>query len=187
MATSQTLDVISHRYSCRAFADTAIPDDVLDAILTAGLQAPSAVNRQPWRLIAVRDKALVAAIEQAGFANLKQDDPAGYERAVSRGGTLLYHAPVVLVIAGEQVEAWHPDVDCGIVASHIVLAAASLGVDSCIARMPRVAFAGEAGATLCQQIGLPDGFEFTLSVLLGYASGEPVPGHQIDPAKASIV
>jgi len=188
MATSQILDIIAQRYSCRAFSDKPIADDVLQAIVTAGLHAPSAVNRQPWRLIAVRDPAIVADIEAAGLARLKQDDPAGYQRAVSRGGTMIYHAPVVLIIAGEQGDkAAYSPIDCGIVASHIVLAATALGVDSCIAAMPRVVFAGDAGAAMRQRIGLPDGFGFTLSVLLGYASGEAVPGHEIDPAKATIL
>ena len=188
MATSETLDIIARRYACRAFSDKPIADDVLDAIITAGLHAPSAVNRQPWRLIAVRDPAIIADIEAAGLARLEQDDPAGYERAVSRGNTMIYHAAVVLIIAGQKDDgAGYTNLDCGIVASHIVLAATALGVDSCIAAMPRVVFAGDAGAAMRERVGIPDGFGFTLSVLLGYAAGEPKPGHDIDPAKARIV
>ena len=178
---------MAQRYSCRAFSDKPVADDVLDAIITAGLHAPSAMNRQPWRLIAVRDPEVVAAIEAAGLARLQKDDPAGYERAVNRGGTMIYHAPVVLIIAGQKVEdGGYSQMDCGIVASHIVLAATALGVNSCIAAMPRVVFAGDDGEAMRARVGIPDGFGFTLSVLLGYASGEANPGHEIDPAKATI-
>jgi len=184
MTTSETLDVIAQRYSCRAYSDKAVPREVLDAIMAAGLHAPSAVNRQPWRLIAVTDPAVLELIEQTGMASVKQHDPAGYERMVGRGGTLMYHAPVVVVVAGQDLDSpTSVDLDCGIVVSHMALAAASLGVDSCIVAMLRHAFQDPA---LCQRIGMPDGFRFTISVLLGYASGEAQPGHAIDEAKAIV-
>jgi len=185
MATTETLDVISRRYSCRAYSDKAVPADVLDAIMTAGLHSPSAMNRQPWRLIAVSDPAVLGQIDEVGMAYAKEHDPAAYDRMMGRGGTLTYKAPVVVVIAGQELESqWSPDLDCGIVASHLVVAAASLGVDSCIVAMTRPAFQDRA---LCRQIGMPDGFRFVLSVLLGYAAGEPQPGHAIDQSKAIIV
>jgi len=183
MATSETLDVIARRYTCRAFSGKPVPDDVVDAILTAGLHAPSANNRQPWRLIAIRDRALIEAIDDAGVAAIKASDPGAYERTMGRGGKMLYGTPFMVVIAEQVMDSPYPDLDCGIVASHLVLAAASLGVDSCIAGMPRAAFAGEADAALAERIGMPDGFRFSLSVLFGYAAGEARPGHEIDPGK----
>jgi len=188
MATSTTLDVIAARYSCRAFKDTPIETDVLDAIVTAGLHAPSAMNRQPWRLIAVRDPAVVAEIEAAGMDNFKKTDPVAYNRAMERGGTMMYHAPVVLIIAGAlDGQSRFVDNDCGIVASHIALAAASLGVDSCIAANPRTVFIGPAGVRLGRLVGMPAGFGFNLCVYLGYSADDPKPGHEIDRAKATVV
>lgn len=184
MATSPVLDVISRRYSCRAFSDQRLDDDVVEAIVTAGLHAPSAVNRQPWRFIVVRDANVLAQLNQTGMALLEDADPAGFARAQSRGGTLTYGAPVVVVIARQNIEGrYSPDLDVGIAASHMVLAAASLGVDSCIAAMPGLALSDASGAGLRARIGWPEGFEFGLSVLLGYASGAPNPGHPIDQSK----
>jgi len=176
--------VIAARYSCRDFSDEPVADDVLSAILTAGLHAPSAINKQPWRIIAVRDRALLDDIEAAGLAALGPDDAA---RITSRGGKMMYNANVMVVIAGQQVNSPYPDTDCGIVASHIALAAASLGVNSCIAAMPGHALVGEGGPALRSRMGMPDGFHFTISVLLGHAAGAPHAGHDIDPSKATIV
>lgn len=183
MTTSETLDIIARRYSCRAFSDKPVPDDVLDAILTAGLHAPSANNKQPWRLVVVRDKALIEQVDAAGVAALKEKDPAGYERTMGRGGQMLYNTPVLILIAEQLIDSPYPDLDCGILASHLVLAAASLGVDSCIAGMPRNSFAGDDGAALAKRVGIPDGFRFALSVMLGYAAGDARPGHDIDRTK----
>jgi len=183
MATSETLDVIARRYSCRAFSDKSVPDDVLDAILTAGLHAPSAVNAQPWRLVVIRDKALIEEIDATAVELLKTNDTANYDKTMGRGGHMLYNTPVFIIIARQLIDSPYPDLDCGIMASHLALAAASLGVDSCIAGMPRVLFTGPEGDDMIKRIGIPEGFRFALSVMLGYAAGEPRPGHEIDRSK----
>jgi len=183
MATSETLDVIARRYSCRAFSDKPVPDDVADAILTAGLHAPSANNRQPWRLIAITDKALIREIDDVGVAQIREKDAGAYERILGRGGLMLYNAPLMVVIVAQIIDNVYVDLDCGIVASHLALAAESLGVASCIAGLPRNSFSGDAGDALAKRIGMPDGYRFALSVLFGYASGDARPGHEIDPSK----
>jgi len=183
MPNSEILDLIAQRYSCRAFSDKPVPDDVLDAILTAGLHAPSAVNAQPWRLIVVTDKALIDEIDATGVALLEANDTASYDRTMGRGGHMLYNTPVIVLIARPVEVSAYPDLDCGILASHLVLAAASLGVNSCIAGMPRVLFAGPDGDALTKRLGIPDGYRFALSVMLGYAAGDAKPSHEIDPSK----
>ena len=75
-----TLDAIAARRSIRKFKDTPIPDDILQKILTAAIQAPSASNRQPWRFIIVKgDKRMeMLRIMRAGIAR-----PSPVERTVA--------------------------------------------------------------------------------------------------------
>jgi nitroreductase len=49
-----TRDAIAARRSVRRVKDTPVPDEALQAILTAGTQAPSGKNRQPWRFVVVK-------------------------------------------------------------------------------------------------------------------------------------
>ena len=49
-------DVLSTTRSIRKIASTDVPEDVLHRITQAAVWAPSGGNRQPWRLIAVRDR-----------------------------------------------------------------------------------------------------------------------------------
>lgn len=51
-------EVLSTTRSIRKIADTDVPDDVLARIAQAAIWAPSGGNRQPWRLIAVRDRGI---------------------------------------------------------------------------------------------------------------------------------
>ena len=58
MATPDDLYAfMSTTRSIRRIKDTPIPDDVLQRVLEAAIWAPSGGNRQPWRIIAVRDRA----------------------------------------------------------------------------------------------------------------------------------
>jgi len=181
---TETLDVIARRYSCRAYRDEPVPPDVLRAIAEAGVRAPSAVNRQPWRLVVVSDKDVVGELGAAGLTALRAADEAGYARITSRGGELFYGAPAMIVVAAEpQPGLLAADLDVGIVASHLVLAASSLGVNSCICGLGRLAFEGASGEAWKRRLGFPDGFGCGITVLLGYAAAEGGTPHQPDFAK----
>ncbi|NLS75939.1 MAG: nitroreductase [Chloroflexi bacterium] len=68
-----TLEVIAQRRSIRRFRDTPVPRELIEQVLLAGTQAPSAKNRQPWRFFVVQgDKRaeMVAAMRQ-GIEKLK--------------------------------------------------------------------------------------------------------------------
>ncbi len=51
-----TLEVIAARRSIRAFKDIPVHEDIIQAILTAAIQAPSSKNSQPWRFIVVSNE-----------------------------------------------------------------------------------------------------------------------------------
>jgi nitroreductase len=61
-------DVVNERRSVRHFKDTPVPREEIEAILQAGIAAPSAGNVQPWRFVVVgSEKArtrLAGALEQ---------------------------------------------------------------------------------------------------------------------------
>ena len=182
------LDAIHQRYSCRHFQPTPIPAETLAAIAEAGLHAPSATDRQPWRIICVTDPEAIADIEQAGFATLKEMDPAGYDRIVGRGGRLLYGSPALILLLQQEVGGLvKPDLDTGILTAHIALAAQGLGVNSCIAALTAYAFEGPGAEERKARLGFPEGFHFVVSVLLGYESGEPKAPHAPDPSKIITV
>ncbi len=68
-----TLDAIAARRSIRKFKSDPLPDETLQAILTAAIQAPSGKNKQPWRFVVVRgDKvAEMVCIMREGIAKAK--------------------------------------------------------------------------------------------------------------------
>jgi dephospho-CoA kinase len=183
-AGKRVIAPILNRYTCRDFnPEQALSEDQLHLLTLAGLAAPSAMNRQPWRMVFVTNRAQLAEMDVYGMQMLAaQADRGTYERLQARGGTVFYHAPCAVFLAVEGNAA----VDCGILAQSIVLTAATLGIDSCICGLAGQCFAGERGTEFFARLGVPEGFSFGLAVLLGHAK-QPGTPHPLDYGKASRI
>ena len=87
--TNETLQTIHSRRSCRAYKPQQITDAELDAVLEAGLYAPSAMNNQKPVMVAVRDKATRDQLSAMNAAVMGTDrDP-------------FYGAPCVIVVLAD--------------------------------------------------------------------------------------
>jgi len=186
--TNETLKSVMSRYSCRAFKDETPSNELLNAIAIAGAASPSAMNRQPWRIIVVKSKALIAEIEAEGMRILaEKPDHSTYDRIMSRGGKLFYGAPCMMIIA---IEHQQPDegalTDCGIVTENIAIAAAGLGVNSLICGLAAIPFAGPKGEDLKRRLNFPDNYVFGLAVLLGFEVNKGIP-HEPDLTKIKFI
>ena len=47
------MSIIFKRHSVRKFRDETVPDELIENLLKAGMQAPSSCNAQPWEFIVV--------------------------------------------------------------------------------------------------------------------------------------
>lgn len=66
--TEAYLALMRSRHSCRAFAETPVPDAVITAAIAAAGTAPSGANHQPWHFAAVRSPDLKRQIREAAEA-----------------------------------------------------------------------------------------------------------------------
>ena len=182
---SDTLRNISERYTCRDFKSTPLKDEVIEHLVKAALAAPSAVNRQPWHVIMVTDKALIEELDAEGMEILsKEEDKSTYERMMERGGKLFYNAPCLAIVLSDGSK-WGT-LDCGILCQNVVLAAESLGLGTCIVGMAGVPLNGPKAAEYKKRLGFPDGYEFAIGVLVGEINSGKVP-HEHDRSKVSYV
>ena len=185
---NETLKVIAERYSCRDFKDTMPPDEVLQAIAEAAVQAPSAMNRQAWRVIVVKDRDLINDIESEAISYIEgMEDKSSYERIKERGGMIFYGAPVLVVVAIDPSHQDYALIDCGIVCQNIAIAAASLGIANVICGYAGRSFDKPASAEeFGKRLGFPEGYIFGCSVVLGYANSTKQP-HEPDKNKISFI
>jgi nitroreductase len=71
----ETLTAINTRRSVRKFNNKPVSDEVIEKILRAAMQAPSAGNEQPWHFIVVKDKEVLKQLA-AAYSSYKMCDKA---------------------------------------------------------------------------------------------------------------
>ena len=126
------LELVSSRQSIRAFdPERSVEKDKIERIIEAARLAPSACNAQPWSFIVVDEPELKNKIADATSSRV-----LGMNHFTKQ-------APVHLLLVEEKVNissgigGWikkkdYAQMDLGIVAAHIVLAAQAEGLGTCI-------------------------------------------------------
>ena len=158
--------LITERYSVRNYSDKPVEKEVLEQILAAGNKAPTAKNKQPQRIYVLQSEEAIASI-----------------RKITR---CAYNAPVVLVFTYKKDEefvnplgsGYHSgDQDVAIVATHIMLKAADLGLGTVWVNWFPTAETIEA-------FNIPDDERLVLIMPLGYPSINSVPAENHFKEKA---
>ncbi len=178
-----TMNTILSRYSCRAYTDEALTSQELQTLVDAALAAPTGMNRQGYRVVVIKDKALLKRMDDLCMGDLKAlPDQSAYDRFMQRGGTLFYNAPVMIMLPIEQ----GTQTDVGIVAQNICLAAQSMGLGSCHCGMARMVFENGRQAEYERLLQFPQGYVFGLAVLVGHSAMNAAP-HPLDREKVIYI
>ena len=152
--------VVAQRYSCKGFGAGKVEDAKLNAILEAGRLAPTAKNFQEQRIYVIQ------AAE--GLAKIDKITPCRY--GATTCVVVAFDRNNVFTYPGEKRDSGVEDAT--IVATHMILAAADEGVDSCWINF----FDPEK---LAKELGLPENEEVLMILDLGYAAEgtKPLPNH----------
>jgi nitroreductase len=143
---NQGLKAIINHYAARNFVAGTVSRADLDQIVLAGVKAPSASNRQPWRFTVVQDPALAKRI----VSNIVD-------------GNVL----IVISAAGDGKTNGGEILDCALAAESIYLAAQALGYGSRIYTGPMNAL----NQNLKGDLGLPAGHSAVVLVRVGRVQG----------------
>jgi len=174
-----TLDAIAARRSIRKFKDTPVPDEKLQAILRAAVQAPSAKNRQPWRFVIVqgdkRTEMVRAMREGVAKAKARGEDIGSSEWSAR----VMEQAPITVFIFNPQglrpwlahsIEQMFTDVadiqSIGAAIQNMLLAAQDMGLGSLW-----ICDVFDAYEELCAWLG--ETGEMIAAVSLGYPDESP--------------
>ncbi len=182
--TNQTLQLIASRRSHRSYLPQQITQEQLEALKTAALQSPSAMDRQPWHFSFVQDRALLDHVTQAARKRAEQlAEQDRSPRFLSPDFDLFYHAPTVVFLS---TQGGGSAIDCGIAAHSLALAAESLGLGSVIVGLARLAFESEDQVELEKALNFPEGNRFVISIAIGMPDDDKAP-HELHPEKISQI
>jgi nitroreductase len=149
-------ELLQKRRSVRAYTNQPVPDDKINRILEAARLAPTASNRQSFKLIVVKDPTNRRALmEAAGQPHVGQAPLIIAAVATNTGPVMPCEVPM------------YP-VDLGIVIEHLVLAAADEGLGSCWIG----AFSQDKAR---KALGVPDKYKVVTFLPVGYPAGETAP------------
>lgn len=109
------LSVFQNRRSVRQYTEDAIPNELLEQVLKAGLCSASGRAIRPWELIVVQDPQVLAQMANCRAAGAKMLEKA--------------KAAVVVIADPDKTDVWIED--ASIVMANMHLAADALGLGSC--------------------------------------------------------
>ncbi|HHJ53183.1 MAG TPA: nitroreductase family protein [Caldithrix abyssi] len=147
----ETLKAILTRYSVREYQPKPVPEPLVEQLLRAAMQAPSAHNRQPWHFVQIDDRGLLNAI-------------ADYHPYAK----MLYRAPLAIAVCSDrdlEKKEGYRILDCAAATENILLAAHALGLGGVwIAVYPNQ----ERMRKMAELFHLPNRVEVISMVAVGY-------------------
>jgi len=162
------VNLLLERRSIRRYQLQPVQDDKVEALLQAAMAAPSAVARDPWRFIVLRDATLRSQVA-AGLPN----------------GKFLARAPLGIVVCGDPSAAHDQQEsyllqDCSAAIENILLAAHLLGLGACwLGVHPRA----QRMALVRQVLGIPESILPVAVIAIGYPAETKAARTRYDVAK----
>ena len=153
------LSIFKHRRSVRQYTGEAIPQEILEQVLKAGLTSASGRARRPWEFVVVRNKEVLEKMAscRAGGAQML----AGADCAV------------VVIADPDKTDVWVEDASIAMANMH--LAADALGLGSCwIQGRLRDSADGRSTETYLRELlAYPDTYRLEAILSLGMPQNHP--------------
>jgi len=158
--TDGQLAILFGRRSVRIYTPAEITKEQVTRMLEAAMAAPSAMTKDPWRFVTVRDPATLGELA-----------------AALPGGKMLPTASMAIVVCGDQEAAFEQHLsfllqDCSAAIENLLLCAHGLGLGACWVGVHPLE---DSCRKLKQLLALPASFLPVAVIALGH------PGEQLPP------
>lgn len=154
---------ILRRRSIRAYTDTPVTDEQIQALLQAAMAAPSANDVRPWAFVVVREPARRRALAET-----------------HRWSAMCGDAPAVIVVLGDPQASDHWIEDCSAATENLLLAAAWLGLGAVwVAVYPR----SEREGHVRQALNVPERLRVLCLLPVGHPAEQKPPRTRYEAGK----
>ena len=149
MEVNPVLRNIMSRRSVRKYLDKPVEHKKLETVALAGINAPSAMNRQNWAIRIIEDQKLMADVKD-----------------------MCRNAPNLICVCAPTDGRF--DLDAGLLGENMMLAAQSLGLGTCIQTGPiRFLTTDEKAKAFRDSLDIPEGYKLLYVISIGYPDEQP--------------
>ena len=149
MEINPVLRNIMSRRSVRKYLDKPVEHKKLETVALAGINAPSAMNRQNWAIRIIEDQKLMADVKD-----------------------MCRNAPNLICVCAPTDGRF--DLDAGLLGENMMLAAQSLGLGTCIQTGPiRFLTTDEKAKAFRDSLDIPEGYKLLYVISIGYPDEQP--------------
>ncbi len=173
---NETLKSIKNRRSIRVYKPEQIREEELNAILEAGLYAPSATNQQPWHVTVVQNSDILKSLNEDAKDSLAKSADPYFSKFATEAFNIFYHAPTAVIVSSVADSPYAPT-DCAALTENMLVAAESLNIGSCWVGLANFALKGPKAAQYKESLSIPEGYAPCFTITLGYkkTSGTAAP------------
>jgi nitroreductase len=172
-------EAIYSRRATRAYTPRPVDDATLDVLLHAAVQAPSAMNTQPWLFAVLQDRAQLRRFSDRAKAELlalgaRDPNLPHYESRLRDETYNIFYDAGTLIVIGVNRRGQFSDADGWLAAQNVMLTARQAGLGSCcIGFAIHVLNQPEIKRELC----IPADGAAIAPIIVGYpsAGAQPVP------------
>lgn len=170
--------VIRNRRATRSYLAKAVSEDLVRSLIDFSIQAPSAMNLQPWSFVVVQNarrlKEISEEVKKILFRNpdvLNEIERHGAPFINEPEFDIFYGATTLIVICAKKAteKEFSSESDCFLAGENLMLAASGMGLATCPVGL---ATAYLAKPEISKKFGIPSGYTPVLPIIVGYASGE---------------
>ena len=149
MEVNPVLSNIMARRSVRKYIDKPVEHELLETVALAGINAPSAMNRQNWAVRIIEDQQVLADVKG-----------------------MCRNAPNLICVCAPADGRF--DLDAGLMGQNMMLAAQSLGLGTCIQTGPiRFLTTDEKAKAFRDCLDIPEGYKLLYVISIGYPDEAP--------------
>jgi nitroreductase len=162
------LKAIENRRSTRKYKEEQITEEELQALLDAGIQAPSANNSQSWHFTVIQNKDMINLMSNLSREMMLKSDNESIVNMGKNVSNIFYDAPTVIVISGKK-DVSSSLVDCSAAIENMLIAAESIGLGTVWIGLIRYFFTfGDE----VEKLQIPNGYEPLYAVAIGYKEND---------------
>lgn len=159
-------EAIYTRRSVRVFQDKPVSKEIIEELIDAAQQAPSACDRQAWKFIIINDPEVRKKLFEAG------------------SGGAIKNAPIIILVLynnqTDNLEHWDHVQSAAAAIQNLLLTAHDKGLGACwICHLP-------TKAQIRNLFQIPHNYDPIAAVVLGYPAQKPLPRPRLHKASELI-